>query len=117
MRVPLKDDWQARLANIKPKVYPLEVEARALVDKTFDKLQQQGRLVYTQGHTLFSFPVFVIWKPRPHGIRKRQAVVDIRRLNELVVPDAYFLPLQSDIIASVRGCTHLAILDTASFFY
>lgn len=33
------------------------------------------------------------------------------------MPDAYPLPLQLDIIASVRGCTHLVILDIASFFY
>lgn len=60
MTVPLKDDWQARLANIKSRVYLLGVEARALVDETFDKLKQQGHLVYTQGHTSFSFPVFVV---------------------------------------------------------
>lgn len=71
MTVPLKDDWQARLANIKPRVYPLGVEMRALIDETFDKLQQQGRLVYTQGHTPFSFPVFVVWEPRPNGTKKR----------------------------------------------
>ena len=117
MTVPFKDDWQAKLANIKPKVYLLGVKARTLVDETFDKLQQQGRLLYTQGHTPFSFPVFVVWKPEPNGTKKRRAVVDIRRLNKLVVPDAYPVPLQSDIIASVRGRTHLAILDAASFFY
>ncbi len=44
-------------------------------------------------------------------------MVDIRKLNDLVIPDAYSLPLQSDIIASVQGCTNLAVLDAASFFY
>ncbi len=47
MTVPLKDDWHAKLTNIKPKVYSLGVEARDLVNETFDKLQQQGRLLYT----------------------------------------------------------------------
>ena len=60
MTVSLKDDWQAKRTNIKPKVYPLGVEARTLVDETFDKLQQQGRLLYTQGHTSFNFQVFMI---------------------------------------------------------
>ena len=60
MTVLLKNDWQEKLANIKLKVYPLGVEARALVDEIFDKLQQQGRLLYIQGHTPFSFPVFMI---------------------------------------------------------
>lgn len=44
-------------------------------------------------------------------------MVDIRRLNDLVIPDAYLLPLQSEIITSIQGCPHLAILDAASFFY
>lgn len=117
MTVPLKDDQQARLADIKPRVYLFGVEARALVDKTFNKLQQQGCLVYIQGLTLFNFSIFVIWILRPNRIMKGQAVLDIKRLNKLVVSDTYTLILQSNIIASVRGCTHLAILDTASFFY
>lgn len=35
----------------------------------------------------------------------------------MVVPDAYPLPLQADIIADVSVCTHFAVLDAASFFY
>lgn len=35
----------------------------------------------------------------------------------MVLSDSYFLPLQSEIIADVQGCTNLAILDVASFFY
>lgn len=34
-----------------------------------------------------------------------------------MVPDSYSLPLQSEIIANVQGCTHLAVLAAASFFY
>ncbi len=59
----------------------------------------------------------MVWKSKSNGSKKRRVVVDTRKLNELIVPDAYPFPLQSDIIASVRGCTHLAILDAASFFY
>lgn len=117
MTVPLRDDWQSRVSSIKPRVYPLGNESKKLVDNTFDKLQRQGRLVYTQTHTPFSFPVFVVWKPGPNGSRKGRAVVDIRKLNDLVVSDSYPLPLQSEIIANVQGCTHLAVLDTASLFY
>ena len=38
MTVLLKEDWQAKLVNINPNVYPLGVEARALVDEIFDIL-------------------------------------------------------------------------------
>lgn len=116
MTVFLHTDWQSHLHTMKPRVYPLGNEAKALVNETFDNLQRQGRLVYTQTHTLFSFPIFVVWKPGPNG-KKGQAVVDIRKLNNLVVPNTYLLLLQSDIITTVRECTHLAVLDAASFFY
>lgn len=35
----------------------------------------------------------------------------------MVLPDSYPLPLQSEIIANVQGCTNLAVLAAASFFY
>lgn len=61
--------------------------------------------------------MFVIYKTDFHGKRKGRAVVDIRKLNNLVLPDSYPLPLQSKIIANVQGYTNLAVLDAASFFY
>lgn len=48
---------------------------------------------------------------------KRQPVVDIQGLNEMLVPDAYPLLAQSKIIAILQGCTNISVLDTASFFY
>lgn len=44
-------------------------------------------------------------------------MVDIWKLNELVLPDSYLLPLESEIIANVQGYINLTVLDTASFFY
>lgn len=43
--------------------------------------------------------------------------MDIRKLNKMVLPNSYSLPLQSKIITSVLGCTNLAFLDTLSLFY
>lgn len=112
MMVPLRTDLETRVLEIKPKVYPLGYDARKLVDDTFDKLQAQSRLVYTTSHTPFSVPVFVVWKTSPLGEHESRAVVNV-----MVVPDLYFLPLQSEIIANVQGYTNLAVLDAASFFY
>ena len=101
MKVHLKPGWETKVSNIKPRVYLLGIEAKRLVDETFDKIQRLDRLKYTTSHTLFSFPVFVVYKTNAKGERKGRAVVDIRKLNDLVVPDAYPFPLQSDIIASI----------------
>lgn len=117
MKVYLKPGWESKVSAIKPRVYPLGIDNKRLVDKTFDKLQRLGRLKYTTSPTPFSFPVFVIWKTAANGEKKGRAVVDIRKLNDLVIPNAYPLPLQSEIIANVQGYTNLAVLDAASFFY
>lgn len=76
-----------------------------------------GRLKFTTEHTSFSFPVFVIWKPNAEVKKKGRVVVNIRKLNKMMLPDSSPLPLQSKIIANVQGCTNLAVLDAASFFY
>lgn len=117
MTVPLCDNWQDKVLSIKPYIHPLGLESKKLADDIFNKLQYQGRLTYTQTHTSFSFPVFIVWKFDSNGNKKGRIVVDIKKLNKLIILDSYPLPLQTDIITSVQGCTNLAILDTAFFFY
>lgn len=56
-------------------------------------MQDKGRLEYTSQATPFSYPVFVVWKTLSDGRRKGRAVVDIRGLNDLIVPDVYLVPL------------------------
>lgn len=80
-------------------------------------MHRLGRLEFTTEYTPFSFPVFVVWKADAEGKRKGRAVVDIRKLNQIIPPDLYPLPLQSEIIANIQRCTNLAVLDAASFFY
>ena len=110
MKVHFKPGWEAKVSAIKPRVYPLGINSNRLVDKIFDELQRLGCLKFTTSHTPFSFPVFVIWKTAANGEKKGRAVVDIRKLNDLVIPDAYPLPFQSEIIANVQGYTNLAVM-------
>ena len=117
MKVPLKSGWETKVSAIKPRVYPLGKEARQLVDKTFDEMHCLGRLKFISEHTPFSFSVFVVWKLDAKSKRKGRAVVNMQKLNDMVLPNSYPLPLQSKIIANVQGYTNLAVLDTASFFY
>ena len=117
MTVPLKPGWESKVSAIKPKVYPLGNETRHVVDNTFDEMHGQSHLKYITDPTPFSFPVFVVYKTDSQGKKKGRAVIDIQKLNDLVLPDSYPLSLQSEIIANVQGCTNLAILYAASFFY
>ena len=116
MKLPLKSDWESRINGKGAKVYPLGLRDKEVVDKTFDELHRQGRLAWTKQPTPFSYPVFVVWKDVPDG-RKGRPVIDIRGLNDLLIRDAYPVPLQSDVIAKLRGCTHISVLDASSFFY
>lgn len=115
MTIPLKENWQSKVSS-KSKIYPLGRDDRAVVDSVFDKMQEQGRLVYRNGPTPFSFPEFVVWRT-VNGERKGRPVIDIRGLNDLTVPDAYPIPLQEEVISDLRDCTHISVLDANSFFY
>lgn len=117
MKVHLKSRWESKVSAIKPNVYLLDIDNYRLVDETFDELQHFGCLKYITSHIFFSFPIFVIWKTAVNGEKKGQVVVDIWKLNNLVIPNAYPLPFQSEIIANVEGYINLAVLNAILFFY
>lgn len=102
---------------IKPRVYLLGNENRQVVNKTFHKIHHLGHLKFITKHILSVFLIFIIWKPNAEGKKKGRAMIDIQKLNEMVLPNSYLLPLQSEIIANVQGCTNFTVLDVASFFY
>ncbi len=116
MRIPLRSDWETKSSKTA-RVYPLGADARKVIDDTFDKLHDQGRMSWTSESTPFSYPVFVVWTVRPDGSRKGRAVVDIRGLNAITQTDVYPLPLQADMISAVKGCIYITVVNCASFFY
>ena len=116
MKIHLEDDWQSRVSG-KTKVYPLGIKDWEVVDRTFDELQQQGRLEYTTLSTLFLYPVFVVWKTLASGEQKRRPVVDILGLNDLILCDVYPVPLQDEVIAMLVRCHYISVVDAISFFY
>lgn len=117
MTVLLKPGWELKILTIKLRVYPVSNEARHIIDNTFDEMHKQSRLQYTTEPTSFNFLVFIVYKTNVQGKNKGRTVVDIQMLNYLVLSDSYSLPLQSEIIANVQGCTNLAIFDTVLFIY
>lgn len=74
-------------------MYLLSIKAKRLVDEIFDEMQWLGRLKYIISHTPFSFPIFVVYKTNVKEEKKRRAVVDIQKLNDLVILDAYLFLL------------------------
>lgn len=115
MKIPLKSDWEQRVTG-KAKVYPLGAKDRDLVDDTFNELHRAGKMSWTNESTPFSYPVFCVWR-NVDGKRKGRVVVDIRGLNAITQPDAYPLPLQSDMLQLVTKCSYITVIDCSSFFY
>lgn len=76
------------MSVIKPRVYSLGNKACRLVDKTFDKLHCFGHLKFTFKYIPFSFSMFVVRKTDAEGKKKSRAVIDIRKLNEMMLPDS-----------------------------
>ena len=60
MKILLRDDWESKMPAKAPRVYPLGIEDRKVVDKTFDKLHEQERMSWSTTSTPFSYPVFVV---------------------------------------------------------
>ena len=114
MKIPLVEGWQT--AKLNSRHYPLSQKDRAFLDLTHDKLHDQGRLEWALDPTPFAHPCFVVWR-RVHGVDKGRVVVDLRQLNRVGVPDSYPLPLQSDVIESLRGKQYITVIDATSFFF
>lgn len=117
MEIPLVSNWETIYKPGTAQVYASGHANRAVIDKTMDELHDRGRVEWTRHHTPLSFPVFVIWKIDSDSNRKARMVVDIRVLNSITVPDAYPIPLQSDILTLLQGCNYISVVDCNKFFY
>lgn len=60
MKVPLVDGWEASFTTIKP--YNTFMEERVVIDKTFDKLHDEGNIPWSKNTTPFGSSVFVVWR-------------------------------------------------------
>ncbi|EAQ84379.1 hypothetical protein CHGG_08393 [Chaetomium globosum CBS 148.51] len=114
MRVPLVEGWQNQ--RVSSRSYPLSRRDRQLLDEIFDGLHKQGKMIWATRATPFAHPVFVVWRT-VKGVTKGRVVIDLRGLNRVSVPDNYPLPLQAEIIGSLRGKRYITAIDATAFFY
>ncbi|KHE80799.1 hypothetical protein GE21DRAFT_1170497, partial [Neurospora crassa] len=66
--------------------------------------------------TPFAHPVFIVWRI-VHSKPKARVVIDLRSLNKVTMPNNYPLPLQSEVIATLRGKLWITAIDATAFFY
>ncbi|KAJ5752832.1 hypothetical protein N7520_008426 [Penicillium odoratum] len=117
MRLPLIPN--AKLP--RNQVYKVGTEAQATIDKVFDQLHDEGKMVWATNHAPSALPVFVVYKPVYDKDGKKtmaaRPVIDARSLNKALQPDLYPAPNQDDIIQLALGKPFVSIIDAAKCYY
>ena len=67
----------------------------------WDAYYKQGSLKFITNPIFFNFSVFIVWKIDTQSKKKGRIIVDIWKLNKLLLFDSYFLLLQLEIITNV----------------
>ena len=112
MPIPFKQD--ADLSKLKQAPYNLSFKDQSAIDAYFDPLAKQGKVkrVPLGQPSAAASPAFVIWKNN-----KPRVVVDLRRVNSAVYPDAYPLPKQDTILQALGGGVVFSSLDIVKSFF
>jgi hypothetical protein len=89
--------------------FPVSPANREVIDKQMDSWIQLG--VIEPSKSPWAAPVFIVYR---NG--KPRMVIDLRKLNEMVIPDEFPLPRQDDILQALSGSQWLTTLDALSGF-
>ena len=109
MRIPLPEGTEFKIRPAKP--YRLGPEERKMVDEVFDEQRRLRRLVDAKGSPT-AWHVFVVKRGS-----KWHPAVDLRGLNQLIVPDAYPYLRQEDIVEEFLGMYWISLFDILSAYY
>ena len=71
---------------------------------------------WSSGSTPFTYPCFVVWTTKADCTRKGRKIVNIR-FNKVILPDAYSMLSQANILANLREATHILTVNCLAFFY
>ena len=112
MPIPFVDE--SNVSGLKQSPYPLTAKDKKAMNEILDPLLEQGRIqkVPLGIPSAAASPAFVVWK---NG--KPRVVVDLKRVNTRLYPDAYPLPRQDTILGALGGSIVFSSVDlTKSFF-
>ena len=118
MSISLQNGWKKD--KMMAWVYSLSSKDQTMIDKKFNKLHMQEKMLWTCQPTSFGYLVFVVWQNIQKGVKtiwKNCVVVDIWGLNKISWINAYPMSLQSDITAVVQGSQYINTVDATEFFH
>ena len=100
MKILLLNNWKELYKSEQVKVYSLGTKNWELIIKAFNKLYEQGCMIWTTQSILFIYPCFVIWKITSNE-QKGWVIVNIWALNWITISDTYSVLSQADILTAV----------------
>ena len=118
MSITFKPNWTDKIKF--NKIYSLRFKKQIFINEIFDKFHDDEKMKWVTQFTPFGYSVFVIWKTivkNEKSFREKKTVVNIRKLNDITIIDAYFMFSQADITAAMTKCSHIFIVDAQSYFF
>ncbi|OJD21267.1 hypothetical protein ACJ73_07396, partial [Blastomyces percursus] len=103
IKMPLRFTDEKDFAGLKQRPYPLSRKDRDVIDHILDPLLESGRIerVPLGDRNPIASPAFVVW----HNGKPR-VVVDLRKVNLRLLPNAYPHPTQQDVLHPIPGRFH-----------
>lgn len=110
--------------NLKdPDVKPIKLKQfripYALTDVLAGKIDEmvENDLI-EESNSPWNLPTFLVpKKPGKDGKRKYRLVTDMRKLNDLIVQDAFPLPVIDEVLGRLGNATYFSVLDLWNGFY
>jgi hypothetical protein len=112
MPIPFRDDVD--LSKLKQSPYNLSLRDQEAINKVIDPLVEQGRVkrVPLGKPSAAASPAFMVWKKG-----KPRVVVDLRKVNSALYPDAYPLPKQDTVLQALRGGVVFSSFNIVKSFF
>jgi hypothetical protein len=118
MSINLKSNWVDKIKS--NRIYFLESDKRVIVNEIFDNLHVKEKMKWFTNSTSFDYSIFVIYRTiikNDKLIRKKRVVIDIRKLNAIILTDAYSMSAQTNIIVAVTECLYISVMNVLRYFY
>ena len=112
--IPLVEGQQNQ--KIKSRIYPFSSRDYKVLNKVFNELYRQGKIVYATKLTPFIYLVFVVQRI-VKGQQKGRVIINLYTLNYITISNNYPLLLQLEIIATLRDKKFITTINVTSFFY
>jgi Reverse transcriptase (RNA-dependent DNA polymerase) len=113
-RMPIRLKDEKDISGLKSAPFHMSERDKREADIILDPMLEQGRIekVPLGEPTPISAPGFVVWRKG-----KPRFVVDLRKLNLKLLPDAYPLPRQDDVLSAVGGAMIFSSMDIQKGFF